>query len=556
MSKVFEELLRVRGLEAGFLSPKYEDSVDPWVLPDMKKAVERIQRAVSRGEKVLIYGDYDVDGVTASTVLYDTLRLAGVSPENLEIMLPNRFTDGYGMSKKVVQRAKETGVGLVMTVDCGSRNHEIIEELKEAEIEVIVTDHHECDERLPEAVAVVNPKRKDALELALEGVESAQERRELEKAVGELRELAGVGVAFKVAQALVLEGMIPAGQEKWLLDLVLIGTVCDSMVLRGENRRLCFYGLKVLEKTRRPGLRELMREAAVKRLDTEAIGFQIGPRLNAAGRMETAEKALGVLMTAKKTEAARLVMELEELNRRRKSEQQGAVQEIMKRGVGDEPVIVEEGEWHEGVLGIIAGRLVEEFRRPAFVLTEVDGTLKGSGRSFGEFSLAEALERCREHIIGGGGHAGACGVKVEKAKFEDFKRAVNEYYRSLELEDQMRFLGVREDLEVREFGELTLELVEELRKLEPYGEGNQEPVFLLPEVKVVEVARLGADKTHLRLTVWDQNGKSLKLMKFFAAAEELNLREGGVANIWINLHENEFRGIRSVEGRILKIQEA
>ena len=556
MSKVFEELLRVRGLEAGFLSPKYEDSVDPWVLPDMKKAVERIQRAVSRGEKVLIYGDYDVDGVTASTVLYDTLRLAGVSPENLEIMLPNRFTDGYGMSKKVVQRAKETGVGLVMTVDCGSRNHEIIEELKEAEIEVIVTDHHECDERLPEAVAVVNPKRKDALELALEGVESAQERRELEKAVGELRELAGVGVAFKVAQALVLEGMIPAGQEKWLLDLVLIGTVCDSMVLRGENRRLCFYGLKVLEKTRRPGLRELMREAAVKRLDTEAIGFQIGPRLNAAGRMETAEKALGVLMTAKKTEAARLVMELEELNRRRKSEQQGAVQEIMKRGVGDEPVIVEEGEWHEGVLGIIAGRLVEEFRRPAFVLTEVDGTLKGSGRSFGEFSLAEALERCREHIIGGGGHAGACGVKVEKAKFEDFKRAVNEYYRSLELEDQMRFLGVREDLEVREFGELTLELVEELRKLEPYGEGNQEPVFLLPEVKVVEVARLGADKTHLRLTVWDQNGKSLKLMKFFAAAEELNVREGGVANIWINLHENEFRGIRSVEGRILKIQEA
>lgn len=556
MSKVFEELLRVRGLEAGFLSPKYEDSVDPWLLPDMKKAVRRIKKAVSQGEKVLIYGDYDVDGVTASTVLYDTLRLTGVSSENLEIMLPNRFTDGYGMSKKVVQRAKETGVGLVMTVDCGSRNHEIIEELQEAEIEVIVTDHHECDERLPEAVAVVNPKRKDALELALEGVESAQGRRELEKAVGELRELAGVGVAFKVAQALVLEGMIPAGQEKWLLDLVLIGTVCDSMVLRGENRRLCFYGLKVLEKTRRPGLRELMREAAVKRLDTEAIGFQIGPRLNAAGRMETAEKALGVLMTAKKTEAARLVMELEELNRRRKSEQQGAVQEIMKRGVGDEPVIVEEGEWHEGVLGIIAGRLVEEFGRPAFVLTEVDGALKGSGRSFGEFSLAEALERCQEYIIGGGGHAGACGVKVEKAKFKDFKRAVNEYYRSLELEDQMRFLGVREDLEVREFGELTLELVEELRKLEPYGEGNQEPVFLLSEVKVVEVARLGADKTHLRLTVWDQNGKSLKLMKFFAAEEELNLREGGVANIWINLHENEFRGIRSIEGRILKIQEA
>lgn len=535
MSALFEQLLRVRHLEPGFLCPKYEESIDPFLLPEMKLAVERIRQAVKNGEKVLIYGDYDVDGVTASTAMHDTLKLAGIT--EVEIMLPNRFLDGYGMSKKVVQRAQETGVKLVITVDCGSRNQEVIAELGAAGIDVIVTDHHECGAELPEAVAVVNPKRRD-----FEGPE-------------ELRGLAGVGVAFKVAQALARAGVIPNGQEKWQLDLVLIGTICDSMELRGENRRLCYFGLKVLEKTRRPGLRELMRTAGVKRLDSEAIGFQIGPRLNAAGRMETAEKALELLMARSRMEAAKLALELEELNKTRKNQQQGALTEIRERGVGDEPVIVERGDWHEGVLGIIAGRLVEEYRRPAFALaaSEDEKILKGSGRSFGDFNLAEALTVCERYIVGGGGHAGACGVKVEKNEFEQFREAMNSYYRSLGLQDQERFLGVNEDLVVDEFANLTLELIEKLRKLEPYGEGNAEPVFLLPEVRVVEAAKLGADEQHLRLVVWDRQGKSLKLMQFFAPAENLRLRGGETVNAWITLAENEFRGLRSVEGRIVKL---
>lgn len=553
MSRIFEELLRVRECDAGFLCPKYEESVAAKLLPDMDKAVQRIKLAVERGEKVLIYGDYDVDGVTASTALYDTLRLSGV--KEIEIMLPNRFRDGYGMSEKVVEKAVATGVGLVITVDCGSRNQEIVLELQEKGIDVVVTDHHECSDELPAAVAVVNPKRKDALEMALGGTESAQEKRKIERAVGELRELAGVGVVFKIAQGLVLAGLIPAGQEKWLLDLVLIGTVCDSMVLRGENRRLCYFGLKVLEKTRRAGLIELMREAGVKRLNTEAIGFQIGPRLNAAGRMETAEKALELLMAEERMAGAKLALELEELNKARKRQQQAAIREIKERGVSEGSVIVEQGAWHEGVLGIIAGRLVEEFRRPAFVLAEVEDGLKGSGRSFGEFNLAEALTVCERYIVGGGGHAGACGVKVEKGKVEEFRQAVCRYYDSLGLENQERFLTVQEDLEVRDFSELTLELIEEMRKLEPYGEGNAEPVFLLPEVRVVEAAKLGENGAHLRLTVWDQNGKSLKLMRFFAPEEDLRVREGATVNVWVNLAENEYRGIRSVEGRILKLAE-
>ncbi len=540
MSRLFDELVRVRDLDASFLAPKYEECLDPFLLPDMQRAVERISQAKQRAERVLIYGDYDVDGVTASTVLRETLRLVGL--KTVEVMLPNRFIDGYGMSQRAVERAKAMQADLVVTVDCGSRNLEVIQDLGDLGIDTIVTDHHECGTELPKAVAVINAKRRDL--------------RVNEKNVEELlalREIAGVGVVFKLAQALTQKGLIPTGQEKWLLDLVAIGTICDSMQLTGENRRFCYYGAKVLEKTRRVGLRELMRIAGAEELNGETVGFQIGPRLNAAGRMDSAERAYSLLTAKTRAEAAKLGAELEDLNKLRKNSQQDAIKEIEERGVGDDPVIVVAGKWHEGVLGIVAGRLTEEYRRPSFVLAEVDGILKGSGRSFGEFSLATALEACAEQIIGGGGHAAACGVKLETDKLDDFRRAVNEYYLGLNLCDQERFLTVQEDLVVEEFDEISLDLMDELRKLEPYGEGNPEPVFLLPEVRVAEAAKLGEKQNHLRLVVWDKNGRSLKLMMFRAPEEYLHLQGGEIVNVWINLTENNFRGTRSLEGRILRL---
>lgn len=533
MSGLFDRLVVARGLDAEFLHPKYEHCIDPRELPDMEKAVARIKKACERQEKCLIYGDYDVDGVTASTALCDTLALAGL--KDVEVMLPNRFTDGYGMSKKVVQKAISDRVKLVFTVDCGSRNHEIVEELNQNGVETIITDHHECATTLPDAVAVVNPKRKDV------------------EVNPELRELAGVGVVFKLAQALVSAGMIAAGQEKWLLDLVVIGTVCDSMVLRGENRRLCSYGMLVLTKTRRPGLKELKTIAGVRTLNGDAIGYQLGPRLNAAGRMEDAEIALNLLRTNQRTVAARLATELNALNEARKRQQNSAIEEIRERGMNEGAVIIEEGDWHEGVLGIIAGRLTEEYKKPAFALARVGDTLKGSGRSFGEFNLAAALDACREYIIGGGGHAGACGVQVAPDRLDGFRRAMNTYYSSLNLEAQERYLEVHEDLMVEDFEELSLELLEELKLLEPFGEGNAMPIFLLPQVRVAEVARLGADEQHLRLVVWDKLGQSLKLIGFSVPEAYLRVREGDVINAWISLEANEFRGVRSVEGRIVKL---
>ena len=536
MSKIFIQLLEKRGLDQDFLSPKYEQKIDPFLLKSMDKAIARIKQAINTHEKILIYGDYDADGVTASTVMEQTLILAGVDQDHIEIMLPDRFADGYGMSPRLITRAKEHGINLVITVDCGSRNHEIIDELNHEHIDTIVTDHHETAEEMPEAVAIINPHRKDAPTV-------------------ELQNLAGVGVAFKLAEALVEENVIRAGQEKWLLDLVLIGSICDSMLLTGENRRLGYYGIKVLARTRRSGLIELMKRAGVKNLNAESIGFQIGPRLNAAGRLDTADLSLNLLRAKSPVEAAPLAEKLEQLNKKRKTEQISATREIAQRGVGDEPVIIETGQWHEGILGIVAGRLVEEYHKPAFVLTELDNNIfKGSGRSFGDFNLSDALNYAKDSIIGGGGHAAAAGVRLEGKDLYGFREKINQYYRSLNLTDQEKYFISEADLAINDFSELDLSFLEELKKLEPYGPGNEEPIFRLKNVSIANVTRMGAERNHLRLDLRDRHGKILKCLAFFAPEKWLNLDPAfDRIEPLVKFAENDFNGVKSLEARLIDI---
>lgn len=537
MNKLFEQLLKKRQIDQDFLHPKYENLKDPFLLNDMEKAVERIKKAVSSQEKVMIYGDYDVDGVTASTVMEEALIASGLNPQNITIMLPDRFADGYGMSPKLIERAKEKQITLVITVDCGSRNHAIVEELNTLKIDTIITDHHECEDTLPEALAVINPKRKDSQEI--------QES---------LHNLAGVGVAFKVAQALKKENLIPDGQEKWLLDLVLLGTICDSMSLTGENRILCYYGIKVLEKTRRKGLIELMKSAHVKTINSESIGFQLGPRLNAAGRLETADISLNLLRAKSSPEAAALAAKLEELNAKRRVEQTAATKEIDQRGISSDPVIIEVGKWHEGILGIVAGRLVETYKKPAFVLAKIDNNiLKGSGRSFGEFSLADALINVGDSILGGGGHAGATGVRLEQKKLYEFREKINAYYNSLNLKDQEKYLKTTADLDVEDLTEINEELVENLKLLEPFGPENEDPIFCIKNARIESTTRMGADQNHLRLDIVDKKGNKLKLVAFYAPEKWLALDAESTYDIQFRPTENEFRSVRSVEGRILDI---
>ncbi len=536
MNKLFTQLLEIRHIDDDFLHPKYESLTDPSLMPDMDKAIARIKTAAKSREKILIYGDYDVDGVTASALMENALTLAGVPPENIIIMLPDRFIDGYGMSPRLISRAKDEQITLVITVDCGSRNHEIVKQLNSLGIDTIITDHHECAKALPAAVAIVNPKRKDF------------------KGPDALKDLAGVGVAFKLAQALVNENLIPAGQEKWLLDLVLLGTVCDSMPLTRENRILGFYGIKVLEKTRRPGLKALMKNANVTKITSESIGFQIGPRLNAAGRLDTAELSLELLRTKSRAKAASVAAELEQLNLARRTEQQSATSEIIARGNKPAPVIIESGNWHEGILGIVAGRLVENYHKPAFVLSEVeDGVLKGSGRSFGDFSLAAALDYAKDTIIGGGGHAGAAGVRLEKARLKDFTIKINEFYHSLHLADQERFLKLTADLTTSEINHFNLDFLSDLTLLEPYGMGNREPVFQLTNSRISGVKHMGASGRHLRLDLIDGGGHHLKCIAFSAPQAWLDLTPDDHCNFLIQLIENNFRDFRSVEARLLDV---
>ncbi|MDO4612251.1 MAG: single-stranded-DNA-specific exonuclease RecJ [Candidatus Saccharibacteria bacterium] len=534
MNKLFVQLLEKRGLGEDFVNPKYEDLTPPEKLPDIKKAVARVKKAIKSNEKILIYGDYDVDGVTATALMEDALRLSGV--KNLEIMLPDRFIDGYGMSERLIDRAKNAKVNLVITVDCGSRNFEIVKKLNSLKIDTIITDHHECEDELPDAIAVINPKRKDF------------------KEPKKLKDLAGVGVAFKFAEALKNAKLIPEGQEKWLLDLVLIGTICDSMPLTGENRILGFYGVKVLEKTRRKGLIELMTKAGVKNITSESIGFQIGPRLNAAGRLESAELSLKLLRAKSSADAAAIAEELEKLNQIRRKTQREATEEIISRGEKETPVIIESGNWHEGILGIIAGRLVEQYKKPAFVLTELeDGTLKGSGRSFGDFDLAEALKFANETIIGGGGHAAAAGVKLDKTNLAVFSEKINEYYRSLNLYDQEKHLLKHPELDIENLSDLSLDFLDELSLLEPFGIGNEEPLFCLKNVDILESCRMGKDKNHLRLDVKGKDKKPFKCVAFFAPEKWFNLDQETTHSLLIRPEINEFRGVRSAEARLIDI---
>ncbi len=532
MTRILDEILAKRGLDKSFLAPKYEDLFDPFLMLGMKQAVARIEAARDKGEKIIIYGDYDADGVTASATLEEALRDFGC--KDIEIMLPNRFRDGYGLNPPIVPTIIDKGAKLVVTVDCGSGSEEAIAELKKAGIETVVTDHHEIPKIPKSAVAVVNPHRRG-------------EKCGLN--------MAGVGVAFTVARALNRRknGGKCDGKEKWLLDLVLLGTICDSMTLREENRIMSYYGMVVLSKTRRRGLQELAKvaKANLAQLSTHAIGFRLGPRINAAGRMKSADLALSLVRAESRAEAITLASALDGLNQERREAQDKAVKEIAVNE--KDAVIIVRGQWHEGILGIIAGRLLEIYHKPVFVLTELEGgVLKGSGRSFGEFSLAEALQYCPEDLLlSGGGHAGACGVSVRAKDFARFKKTINDYYLSLGLKDQARFLKQQSDIILKDFSELTPELYDEICKLEPFGPGNEEPIF---EYSGVVTAKRILKEKHLSIEVSDGE-RHLRLMDFYSSDENLALETGETVRVQFTLSKNEWGGHVKIEGAIISLEE-
>ncbi len=558
---LLREILISRGYDTvtqrqAFLSPAYDDfRHDPFLLPDMDKAVERIVRAHAEQQKVVIYGDYDIDGLTATTLLLDAFASFGII---VSAYIPNRFIEGYGLSADAIEKIAHDGVKLLVTVDCGSLSHTEIEKANSLGLDVIVTDHHAVASVQPPAVAVVNPKR-----LLHDHPDCYKDFILADSATGDslypFVDLAGVGVAFKLVQALQsrLSGLA-AGQEKWLLDLVALGTVCDVVTLRDENRANVRWGLEVLKKTRRPGLRALMAVSRIKpvELTARSLGFGLGPRMNAAGRLETAQYSLDLLRTDNAMEALEIAEKLDAMNTARRAEQDRifaeATLEAEKRS-RDSILIVSNASWSHGIIGIVAAKLLEKYRKPTFVLQELDdGTAKGSARSFGDFSAVDGIRATEQHLIKGGGHKLAAGVILRTENIGPWRQAINRYYKTLNLGSQEKYLLPSADVTLEYFATFNEKLVRVLSDLEPYGNGNSVPIFCVRPVDVVARRVMGSDGQHVKYVFADTNNTSLQAIAF-NKSDDFRVDIGERVAVWVELSVNDWQGRRTVEGRLLKI---
>lgn len=539
-SKLFEEILNARGLKTqaqrdAFLNPSYDGKHDPFLLPDMQAAVERLVLARDKQERITIYGDYDIDGLTATTVLLDAFESFGFT--HVDAFIPNRFVEGYGLTVDAIDKIADAGADLIVTVDCGSLSHEPITRANERGIDVIVTDHHNVADVQPPAVAVINPKRTDHSYPFID--------------------LAGVGVAFKLVQALQtrLDGLEP-GKEKWLLDLVALGTVCDVVTLVDENRANVFWGLKVLAKTRRPGLKALMAVARVEphTVSARSLGFGLGPRMNAAGRLETAQIALDMLRATDPMEALEKAQELDALNTARRAEQDIIFKEALiqaERFTNDHVLVVSAPNWNHGIIGIVAAKLLERFHKPTFVLQEMGEESKGSARSYGDFSAADAIKSASGIITKGGGHKFAAGVTMPTTNIQAFREQVNKHYREQKLENQAALLLPKSDAQA-DLTSLDERLVIQFGELEPFGNGNPQPVLRTNGLQVMHVRRMGTESQHVKLETRSSEGKVVQLLAF-NAPEHFFVEPGSVVDVWYHPDINEWMGKKSVEGKLLHL---
>lgn len=537
---VFEEILKKRGLlgvnRELFLNPDYSSLHDPYLLPDMKQAVERILIAKDKNEKITIYGDYDIDGLTASSLLLDAFEKFGF--KNIDVFIPNRFVEGYGLTTQAIEAIASNGTNLIITVDCGSLSHEQIDQSNELGMDIIVTDHHNVADEQPKAIAVINPKRKDHSY--------------------PFKDLAGVGVAFKLVQALQekMKGL-EKGQEKWLLDLVALGTICDIVPLIDENRIFTHFGLKVLSKSRRPGLIELMKIAGVdeNKISSKDVGFGLGPRMNASGRLETATHSLNLLTTKDISDAEQFAFHLQRMNQDRRKEQDAIFLEAKLQADNDsgDVLVICSSDWNHGVVGIVASKIVEKFKKPTFVLQDLGHQIKGSARSVGDFSVAEAIKFASDYVLKGGGHHMAAGVTLAPDMVEGFRKKVNEYYKSLNLKNQERYFLPKHDIEIDSLQYFDIDLMNKISQLEPFGNSNEKPIFRLVNMTITQIKHLGPAKNHLKLELTDKYKNKMEFLKF-GASQEYDIKVGQKINIWTTLQINEWNSKQSVEGLFIDIE--
>lgn len=553
-SDVFSQILINRGYctkekAEDFLSKRTESFYDPFLMADMEKAVERIKHAVESGENIVIYGDYDVDGVTSVSVFKLYLSSKGA---NVSYFIPSRCSDGYGLAKNSIDTLIGNGAELIVTVDTGITACEEIAYANSRGIDIVVTDHHECRCELPAAVAVVNPHRSDC------GYP--------------FKELAGVGVIFKLICALECAFCLDEPQIECIkrisyeyADLVTLGTIADVMPVVDENRLIVSLGLAIMNKKQRVGIAALVKAAGSadgdgknvkinknKKITSGYIGYTLAPRINAAGRICDATIAAELLLEEDEIKAELLAQELCEINRMRQKMENETAEEASRKMItecdakNDHVIVLADEGWHQGIIGIVASRISEKYGKPALLISFEGGDNsvgKGSGRSVGRINLVDALSNSSEFLLKYGGHALAAGLSIKREDLDDFRRAINEYVKNTYGDDAGAGAVIAE-MEV-DADDMTLSLAQELYALEPYGVSNPTPLFMMRNLTVMDAVSIGSDR-HTKLML-SRDDSVFPALCFGTSSKELDIMRGDKVDVLFNIDINEYQNVKTLQ---------
>ncbi len=516
-----------------FLEPTRNDFYDPFLLPDMEKAISRIIEAIDKKEKIVIFGDYDVDGITSTTVLKKFLEERGME---VGYRIPNRLKEGYGLNSPAIKEIVDSGATLMITVDCGISGIDEVEYANSLKIDTIVTDHHEPLEILPKAIAVVDPKIADSKY--------------------PFRELAGVGVVFKLIQAISIKLNLDAKEYLKYLDLVALGTISDIVPLVDENRVITKLGLKLIVAQKNLGLKCLIESCGFKKINSGVVSYGIAPRVNACGRMGAAENALNLFLTDDFEKIQELTNRLNEYNVKRQTTEkqilENAIEQIeQNKDEYKNIIILSNTGWHHGVIGIVSSKITDMYLKPSILLCEEDGMCKGSGRSVSGLDLHEALVNVSKHLEKYGGHAMAVGVCLKKENLEAFRHDMNDYIESLNIQEIKPVLNIDMEISAKE---LTPQIIKELEKLEPFGEANETPLFLLRNVKI-ESIRTVTDGKHLKLRIQDENAL-IDAIGFNLGDLAGFYKLGDKVDVVGNLEINAFNGFENMQINIKDISKS
>lgn len=507
-----------------FLEPTRQNFHNPFLMPDMEIAVNRIIKAINNKEKVIIYGDYDVDGITSITVLKSFLEDRGM---NVDYYIPNRLEEGYGLNIPAVEKISNQKYDLMITVDCGISAVKEIEYANSLGIETIVTDHHEVGEELPNALAVVDAKRKDN--------------------EYPCRDLAGVGVVFKLIQALGMRLNIEEKEYLKFLDIVCVGTISDIVPLVDENRVITKLGLLLVKQTKNMGLKSLLISSGYKNIDSNTISFGVAPRINACGRMGHADEALKLFLAKDVYEVNRLTQLLNDYNKIRQEKEKSiyeeAIKQIEEKQLFNKNAIIVGGEnWHHGVIGIVSSKITDLYFKPSILLCYEDDLAKGSGRSIPGFDLHDALMKCQDSIERFGGHAMAIGITIKKENFEKFSEEVEKVAEDAKINEIIPIINIDARIEL---SEINKEIVESLKQLEPFGEGNKTPIFAFKNLKIDSIRSLTEGK-HIKMTLKDEN-TIIDAIGFNLGYLADEYRIGDKIDVVGNLEINSFNGVDSLQ---------